>query len=100
MLEFAAITANGATAAQKFTGPTEGATIPATIRMAGTWDGATATLQVRPPDLTAEGDWISLTADTASSSDAVGVIELCAGWSVRVLVSGATATTNLNVRVN
>lgn len=59
----------------------------------GTWGGATATLQVSSN----HGDWVAAGSSTTFTADGVGGFDWFKDGEVRVVISGATGTTNLKI---
>ena len=100
MLKFTALSATSA--AQVYTAPLalQAATPLASVRFNGTFGGATATLATRAPDETADGDWITHTAETATTAPAQGCVYIPNGFSVKVVIAGATGSTSINCRID
>ena len=65
-----------------------------TVICSGTFDGATATLQIKGPS----GDWVSLTETTFTAASAI-VTPLSPNVSVRAVVSSAGASTDITLEI-
>lgn len=59
----------------------------------GTWNGATATLQVSSN----HGDWVAAGPNTTFTADGVGYFSWYQDGPVRVVISSAGASTNLKL---